>query len=165
MLTGLSATTIKEVRSGKRIIDNRYLFSEGLPCSLSPFLHRTLGPSGHVILQRIQARFPEPAGVIEPRRGQPLLDELVALRAWLRMRSADGSDFLWGGTSRDKVCRKLRGGYSICDRLGHLRSREVDGIAPLVGGHDTRTYTDSGHHIAAHRTDARCRRTEAYRQP
>ena len=30
-----------------------------------------------------------------PHRGQPLLDELAALRAWLKVRSADGSDFLF----------------------------------------------------------------------
>jgi len=28
-------------------------------------------------------------------RGQPLLDELVALRSWLKVRPADGSDFLF----------------------------------------------------------------------
>jgi type 1 fimbriae regulatory protein FimB len=30
-----------------------------------------------------------------PHRGQPLLDELAALRAWLKARPADGSDFLF----------------------------------------------------------------------
>ena len=30
-----------------------------------------------------------------PHRGQPLLDELAALRAWLKVRPPDGSDFLF----------------------------------------------------------------------
>ena len=30
-----------------------------------------------------------------PHRGQPLLDECAALRAWLKVRPADGSDFLF----------------------------------------------------------------------
>jgi type 1 fimbriae regulatory protein FimB len=30
-----------------------------------------------------------------PHRGQPLLDELAALRAWFKIRPADGSDFLF----------------------------------------------------------------------
>ena len=30
-----------------------------------------------------------------PHRGQPLLDELAALRAWLKARPADGSDYLF----------------------------------------------------------------------
>src|ERR1700676_3076938 len=30
-----------------------------------------------------------------PPRGQPLLDELAAVRAWLKTRPADGSDFLF----------------------------------------------------------------------
>lgn len=28
-------------------------------------------------------------------RGQPLLDEVIALRAWLKVRPADGSDYLF----------------------------------------------------------------------
>jgi len=30
-----------------------------------------------------------------PHRGQPLLDEVVALRAWMKVRPADGSDYLF----------------------------------------------------------------------
>ena len=39
-------------------------------------------------------------------RGQPLLDEVVALRVWMRVRPSDGSDYLFasqkGGTSNPK---------------------------------------------------------------
>src|ERR1700719_2160002 len=30
-----------------------------------------------------------------PHKGQPLLDETIALRSWLRDRNADGSDYLF----------------------------------------------------------------------
>ena len=38
-------------------------------------------------------------------RGQPLLDELTALRAWLRKRPADGSDFLFTSQKGGKLDR------------------------------------------------------------
>jgi type 1 fimbriae regulatory protein FimB len=38
-------------------------------------------------------------------RGQPLLDELTALRAWLKTRPADGSDFLFTSQKGGKLDR------------------------------------------------------------
>jgi len=40
-----------------------------------------------------------------PHRGQPLLDELSALRNWLKARSADGSDFLFVSQKGGKLDR------------------------------------------------------------
>lgn len=40
-----------------------------------------------------------------PHRGQPLLDETVALRVWLRDRKADGSDYLFVSQKGGKLCR------------------------------------------------------------
>jgi len=40
-----------------------------------------------------------------PHRGQPLLDELNALRAWLRERPADGSDFLFSSQKGGRLDR------------------------------------------------------------
>ncbi len=40
-----------------------------------------------------------------PHRGQPLLDETSALRAWLRERHADGSDFLFTSQKGGKLDR------------------------------------------------------------
>jgi type 1 fimbriae regulatory protein FimB len=40
-----------------------------------------------------------------PHRGQPLLDELTALRAWLGARRADGSDFLFTSQKGGKLDR------------------------------------------------------------
>jgi site-specific recombinase XerD len=38
-------------------------------------------------------------------RGQPLLDETAALRAWLRKRTADGSDYLFTSQKGGRLCR------------------------------------------------------------
>jgi type 1 fimbriae regulatory protein FimB len=38
-------------------------------------------------------------------RGQPLLDEMAAIRAWLRHRSADGSDYLFTSQKGGKLGR------------------------------------------------------------
>lgn len=38
-------------------------------------------------------------------RGQPLLDETAALRAWLRDRNADGSDYLFTSQKGGQLCR------------------------------------------------------------
>jgi hypothetical protein len=38
-------------------------------------------------------------------RGQPLLDETAALRAWLRKRPADGSDYLFTSQKGGRLCR------------------------------------------------------------
>ena len=40
-----------------------------------------------------------------PHRGQPLLDELAALRAWLKLRPADGSDFLFASQKGGRLDR------------------------------------------------------------
>jgi type 1 fimbriae regulatory protein FimB len=40
-----------------------------------------------------------------PHRGKPLLDEISALRIWLRQRSADGSDYLFTSQKGGKLDR------------------------------------------------------------
>jgi type 1 fimbriae regulatory protein FimB len=40
-----------------------------------------------------------------PHRGQPLLDELATLRAWLKARPADGSDYLFTSQKGGKLDR------------------------------------------------------------
>lgn len=55
-----------------------------------------------------------------PHKGEPLLDEVKALRAWLKARSDDGSKALFisqkgGALSREQVHRIFKG---ICERAG-----------------------------------------------
>ncbi len=40
-----------------------------------------------------------------PHRGQPLLDEITALRAWMRVRPADGSDYVFTSQKGGKLDR------------------------------------------------------------
>ena len=40
-----------------------------------------------------------------PHKGQPLLDETIALRVWLRDRSPDGSDYLFTSQKGGQLCR------------------------------------------------------------
>src|ERR1019366_9213854 len=42
---------------------------------------------------------------IYQHRGQPLLDETAALRAWLRKRTGDGSDYLFASPKGGKLSR------------------------------------------------------------
>jgi site-specific recombinase XerD len=42
---------------------------------------------------------------IYQHRGQPLLDETAALRAWLRKRPEDGSDYLFTSQKGGRLCR------------------------------------------------------------
>jgi type 1 fimbriae regulatory protein FimB len=55
-----------------------------------------------------------------PHKGEPLLDEVKAMRAWLRLRADDGSKALFtsqkgGALSREQVHRIFKG---ICERAG-----------------------------------------------
>lgn len=55
-----------------------------------------------------------------PHKGEPLLDEVKAIRAWLRMRPDDGSKALFvsqkgGALSREQVHRIFK---AICERAG-----------------------------------------------
>ena len=60
--------------------------------------------SGSISIRRLKGSL----HTIQPiyqHRGQPLLDETAALRAWLRKRSADGSDYLFLSQKGGKLGR------------------------------------------------------------
>jgi type 1 fimbriae regulatory protein FimB len=50
--------------------------------------------SGSISIRRLKGSL-QTVQPLYPHRGQPLLDEMSALRAWLRERQTDGSDFLF----------------------------------------------------------------------
>ena len=59
---------------------------------------------GSISIQRLKGSL----RTVQPlyqHRGQPLLDELAALRAWLRARPADGSDYLFTSQKGGKLDR------------------------------------------------------------
>ncbi len=79
-----------------------------------------------------------------PHKGEPLLDEVKALRAWLRARPEDGSKALFvsqkgGALSREQVHRIFK---AVCERAGIPKGKRFVHILKhsrathLVGGMD-----------------------------
>jgi type 1 fimbriae regulatory protein FimB len=82
--------------------------------------------------------------LITPHKGQPLLDEVKALRAWLRVRPDDGSEALFtsqkgGQLSREQIHRIFKG---IAERAGipvgkrHVHILKHSRASHLVGAMD-----------------------------
>jgi integrase len=63
------------------------------------------------------------AGTSERHRGRPVLSEYTALKEWLRVRKADGSDFLFvsqkGGALRPETATHLF--YKYCSMASDVR--------------------------------------------
>jgi integrase len=60
--------------------------------------------SGSISIRRLKGSLPT-VQPLYPHRGQPLLDEVSALRAWLRERRSDGSDYLFTSQKGGKLDR------------------------------------------------------------
>jgi type 1 fimbriae regulatory protein FimB len=60
--------------------------------------------AGSISIRRLKGSLPT-VQPLYPHRGQPLLDEMSALRAWLRERRADGSDYLFTSQKGGKLDR------------------------------------------------------------
>jgi site-specific recombinase XerD len=75
-------------------------------------------------------------------RGQPLLDETAALRAWLRKRPADGSDFLFTSQKGGKLGRTqfFRNFQTVAESAG----LEVEKRHPHVLKHSLASHLVSG---------------------
>jgi len=59
---------------------------------------------GSISIRRLKGSLPT-VQPLYPHRGQPLLDEMSALRAWLRERQSDGSDYLFTSQKGGKLDR------------------------------------------------------------
>jgi integrase len=60
--------------------------------------------SGSISIRRLKGSM-QTVQPLYPHRGQPLLDEMSALRAWLRERRSDGSDYLFTSQKGGKLDR------------------------------------------------------------
>jgi len=60
--------------------------------------------AGCIVVRRLKGSL-QTAQPLFPHRGQPLLDEYAALRAWLRARPADGSDSLFVSQKGGRLSR------------------------------------------------------------
>ena len=79
---------------------------------------------------------------IYQHRGQPLLDETAALRAWLRKRQADGSDYLFTSQKGGKLGRTqfFRNFQTVAESAG----LEVEKRHPHVLKHSLASHLVSG---------------------
>jgi type 1 fimbriae regulatory protein FimB len=60
--------------------------------------------AGSISIRRLKGSL-QTVQPLYPHRGQPLLDEMSALRAWLRERQPDGSDYLFTSQKGGKLDR------------------------------------------------------------
>jgi integrase len=60
--------------------------------------------NGSIVVERLKGSLRTTQAVTE-HRGEPLLNELKALREWLRLRSADGSDYLFNSQKGGRLDR------------------------------------------------------------
>jgi integrase len=60
--------------------------------------------AGSISIRRLKGSL-QTVQPLYPHRGQPLLDEMSALRAWLRERQSDGSDYLFTSQKGGKLDR------------------------------------------------------------
>jgi type 1 fimbriae regulatory protein FimB len=68
-----------------------------------------------------------------PHRGQPLLDETTALRAWLHKRPADGSDYLFSSQKGGRLCRTQF--FRMFQRVARIAGLPVEKQHPHVLKH------------------------------
>jgi type 1 fimbriae regulatory protein FimB len=77
-----------------------------------------------------------------PHRGQPLLDEVAALRTWLRQRPADGSDYLFTSQKGGKLDRTQF--FRIFKTVAAVACLPLDKRHPHVLKHSLASHLISG---------------------
>jgi len=75
-------------------------------------------------------------------RGQPLLDETAALRAWLRKRIADGSDYLFNSQKGGRLCRTQF--FRVFQTVAGLAGLPVEKRHPHVLKHSLASHLVAG---------------------
>lgn len=77
-----------------------------------------------------------------PHRGQPLLDEISALRNWLRQRPADGSDYLFTSQKGGKLNRTQF--FRLFKTVAEIVGLPLDKRHPHVLKHSLATHLIAG---------------------
>jgi integrase/recombinase XerD len=75
-------------------------------------------------------------------RGQPLLDEMSALRAWLKERSADGSDYLFTSQKGGKLDRTQF--FRVFQAIAEIAALPFDKRHPHVLKHSLASHLVAG---------------------
>jgi integrase len=88
--------------------------------------------AGSVSVRRLKGSL-QTVQPLYPHRGQPLLDETAAVRAWLRKRPADGSDYLFLSQKGGRLCRTQF--FRVFQRLAEIAGLPVEKRHPHVLKH------------------------------
>jgi integrase len=80
--------------------------------------------AGSISIRRLKGSLSQVQPLYQ-HRGQPLLDEMNALRAWLRTRPADGSDFSRARKAADFIGASSFGCFGRLRRLLGFQSRNA----------------------------------------
>src|ERR1019366_1201659 len=97
--------------------------------------------SGSISIRRLKGSL----HTIQPiyqHRGLPLLDETAALRAWLRKRTGDGSDYLFTSQKGGKLSRIQF--FRVFQSIGELAGLPVDKRHPHVLKHSLASHLVAG---------------------
>jgi len=79
---------------------------------------------------------------IYQHRGQPLLDETAALRAWLRKRAADGSDYVFTSQKGGKLSRIQF--FRVFQKVAEIAGLSVEKRHPHVLKHSLASHLVAG---------------------
>jgi site-specific recombinase XerD len=79
---------------------------------------------------------------IYQHRGQPLLDETAALRAWLRKRQTDGSDYLFASQKGGKLSRIQF--FRVFKKIAEISGLSVEKRHPHVLKHSLASHLVAG---------------------
>jgi type 1 fimbriae regulatory protein FimB len=97
--------------------------------------------SGSISIRRLKGSM----ATVQPlyaHRGQPLLDEMSALRAWLKERSADGSDYLFTSQKGGKLDRTQF--FRVFQAIAEIAALPFDKRHPHVLKHSLASHLVAG---------------------
>lgn len=96
---------------------------------------------GSISIRRLKGSLPT-VQPLYPHRGQPLLDEMSALRAWLRERQSDGSDYLFTSQKGGKLDRTQF--FRVFQTIAKIASLPLEKRHPHVLKHSLASHLVAG---------------------
>jgi integrase len=97
--------------------------------------------AGSISIRRLKGSLPT-VQPLYPHRGQPLLDEMSALRAWLRERQSDGSDYLFTSQKGGKLDRTQF--FRVFQTIAKIASLPLEKRHPHVLKHSLASHLVAG---------------------
>src|ERR1039458_731834 len=97
--------------------------------------------AGSILIRRLKGSM-QTVQPLYPHRGQPLLDEMSALRAWLRERQSDGSDYLFTSQKGGKLDRTQF--FRVFQRIAQTAALPVEKRHPHVLKHSLASHLVAG---------------------